>query len=206
MPGLFSKLLSPPCKQKDISSEKITNILTRTLAGSPPSCSPTLWGTEEGGKYGCMGKVWVYEGKLCFQAYLCFFLFFFTSLGLCVTPDLSMSRNGAKDTMIWEDEDKMTSVSESHENSWSHYILLVHRCSPWHPQREEVREKGWSKHPKKMWWEALNTIHFFLPCPTESFTLTPLKKETLPFLHSFLEHFTVRSLPKPFKPASLSLF
>lgn len=115
MPGFFSKLLSPPCKQKDISSEKTTNTLTRTLAGSLLSCSPTLWGTEEGvkyrsvGKFRSMGKVWVCGGKFYFKAYFVLFLFFSTSSGLCMTPDLSISRKSVKDAMVQEEEDRTAS-------------------------------------------------------------------------------------------------
>lgn len=49
------------------------------------------------------------RGKTLLLSIFVLFSFFFTSLGLCVTPDLSLSRNGVKDAMIWEDEDRMAS-------------------------------------------------------------------------------------------------
>lgn len=152
-------------------------------------------------KYGSMGV------NSTFKYILCFFFFFFSPpqssawLLTCPSPGRLW-----RTPWFGKMKTEWLLVSESHENSWSHYILLVHSCFPWHPQREEVREKGGSEHPKKMWWKPLNTIHFFPPWPTKSFTLTRWKKETLPFLPSFLEHFTVRSWPKPCNSVSLSLF
>lgn len=146
MPGFFSKLLSPPCKQKDISSEQTPNVLTRALADSLPSCSTTLWVTGEAGKYGSM------EVTSIFKHILCCFLHFFGTLHDSRLVHLQKVRKGAK--VMWENEAAMAGtilVPEAHENLWFHYALLICSCSPWHPQREEGREKGEQEHPQKTW-------------------------------------------------------
>lgn len=51
-----------------------------------------------------MGVNSILKHILCFS-----FFFFFISSGLCMTPDLSISRKGVKDAMMQEEEDRMAS-------------------------------------------------------------------------------------------------
>lgn len=212
MPGLFSKLLSSSCGKK---KKKKTFPLRKW-----PTHWPKLWqdpcphlarhcGSQKKGesmvlweKYGSMGV------NSTFKPVLCFFFFFSPPWGsawllTCPSPGsvLRMPLFG-KLKAEWL-------LVQSHMRTHDLIIFCLYIAALPGIHTGRVWEKDGSEHPKKMWWEPLNTTRFFLPCPTKIFTLTPSKKETFPFLSSFFEHFTLRRWPvkeKPCKPVSLSLF
>lgn len=58
---------------------------------------------------GLWGKYWSMGVNSILKHILCFSFFFFISSGLCMTPDLSISRKSVKDAMMQEEEDRMAS-------------------------------------------------------------------------------------------------
>lgn len=130
-----------------------------------------------------------------------------TSSGLSMTADLSIFRKCGRTGVMWDDEEAMVLFwSKSHMGTCNPVTLHLSTATlhGMHTERREKKPGNALTH--KRWCEPLNTTDLLLPCPTNTFTLTPYKTETLLFQPRLLEYFTVTNWPNSHNPTSLSLF